>query len=56
MDGRFFANCVRNTIEKAVSICVIIPQNKKEKKVSTSSYKYRAQRYGDKLLKKVGKP
>ena len=33
MDGRFFTNCVRNIIEKAVSICVIIPQNRKVKKL-----------------------
>ena len=32
MDGRFFTNCVRNIIEKAVSICAIIPQNRKVKK------------------------
>ena len=32
MDGRFFSKCVRNLIEKAVSICVIIPQNRKVKK------------------------
>ena len=32
VDGRFFTNCVRNIIEKAVSICVIIPQNRKVKK------------------------
>ena len=32
MNGRFFTNCVRNIIEKAVSICVIIPQNRKVKK------------------------
>ena len=32
MDGRFFTNCVRNIIEKAVSICVIIPQNRKVQK------------------------
>ena len=58
MDGRFFTNCVRNIIENAVSICVIIPQNRKVRKVSTSHYrsKFRAQRYGDKLPKKVGKP
>ena len=31
MDGRFFTNCVRNIIEKAVRICVIIPQNRKVK-------------------------
>ena len=29
----FFTNCVRNTLEKAVSICVIIPQNRKVKKI-----------------------
>ena len=28
----FFTNCMRNIIEKAVSICVIIPQNRKVKK------------------------
>ena len=28
----FFTNCGRNIIEKAVSICVIIPQNRKVKK------------------------
>ena len=58
MDGRFFTNCMRNIIEKAVSICVIIPQNRNVKKISTSHYrsKFRAQRYGDKLPKKVGKP
>ena len=28
----FFTNCVRNIIEKAVSICQIIPQNRKVKK------------------------
>ena len=32
MDGRFFTNCVRNIIEKAVSICLIIPQNREVKK------------------------
>ena len=40
------ALCLINIIENAVSICVIIPQNGK----------FRAQRYGDKLPKKVGKP
>ena len=29
----FFTNCVRNIIEKAVTICVIIPQNRKVKKI-----------------------
>ena len=33
VDGRFFTNWVRNIIEKAVSICVIIPQNRKVKKI-----------------------
>ena len=28
MDRQFFTNCVRNVIEKALSICVIIPQNR----------------------------
>ena len=32
MDGRSFTNCVRNIIEKALSICVIIPQDRKVKK------------------------
>ena len=32
VDGRFFADCVINIIEKAVSICVIIPQNRQVKK------------------------
>ena len=33
MDSHFFINWVRNIIEKAVSICVIIPQNRKVKKI-----------------------
>ena len=33
MDGRFFTNCLRNIIEKAVSICLIIPQNRKVKNI-----------------------
>ena len=32
MHGRFFTNCLRNIIEKAVSICLIIPQNREVKK------------------------
>ena len=32
MHGRFITNCVRNIIEKAVSICLIIPQSRKVKK------------------------
>ena len=35
VDGRCFTNCVRNVIEKAVSICVIIQQDWKVKKAST---------------------
>ena len=51
----FFTNCVRNVIEKAVSICIIIPQNRRVKKIGTSQWrsKFRAQRYGDKLPKKL---
>ena len=58
VDGRFFTNCVRNIIEKAVSICVIIAKNRKVKKISTSHYRseFRAQRYGYKPPKTVGKP
>ena len=54
----FFTKCVRNIIEKAVSIRVITPKNRKVKKISTSHYRseFRAQRYGYKLPKKVGKP
>ena len=33
VQGRFFTNCARNIIEKAVSICLIIPQNRKVKKI-----------------------
>ena len=32
MEGRFFTNCVRSMIEKAASICLIIPQSGKVKK------------------------
>ena len=32
MDGLFFTKCLRNIVEKAVSICVIFPQNRKLKK------------------------
>ena len=32
MHGSFFTNCVRNIIEKAVGICLIIPQNREVKK------------------------
>ena len=54
-----FHQLCEKIIEKAVSICVIIPQNRKVKKNSTSHYpsEFRAQQYGDKLTKKtVGKP
>ena len=49
----FFTNCVTNVIEKDVSICVIIQQNWKVKKITLSQYgsKFRAQRYRDKLSK-----
>ena len=55
MDGRFSTKCVRNIIEKAVSICVTIPQNRKVKKNSTSHYrsKFQAQWCGDKLAKRL---
>ena len=45
---------MRNIIEKGASICVIIPQNRKVKKNSTSHYpsEFRAQQYRDKLTKK----
>ena len=33
-----FFKCVKNVIEKAVSICVIILQDRKVKKNSTSQY------------------
>ena len=47
----FFTNCVRNIIEKAASICVIIPKKQKGKIISTSHYRseFRVQRYGYKL-------
>ena len=32
MDGLFFTKCLRNIVEKAVSICVIFPHNRKLKK------------------------
>ena len=32
MHGSFFTNCVRNITEKAVGICLIIPQNREVKK------------------------
>ena len=53
----FFTKCVRNIIEKAVSICVIIPKDRKVKKFRLHyRSEFRAQRYGYKLPKKVGKP
>ena len=57
-DGRFFTNCVRNTLEKAVSICVIIPQNRKVKKIQLhvidQSFEHNGM--GISYQKKVGKP
>ena len=48
VDGRFFGfKCVRNVIEKAVSICVIILQDRKVKKLNFTVSKFRAQRYED---------
>ena len=49
----FFTNRVRKVIEKAVSLCIIIPHNRRVKKIWTSQCrsKFRAQRYGDKLPK-----
>ena len=45
VDGRFFlSKCVRNVIEKAVSICVIILQDRKLKKFNFTISKFRAQR------------
>ena len=35
VDGRFFLQTVRNVIEKAVSICVIIQQDSQVRKTST---------------------
>ena len=57
VDGRCFTNCVRNVIEKAVSICVIIQQDWKVKKsFNLTISKFRAQRMGDMWPTKVGKP
>ena len=58
VDGRFFLlfKCVRNVIEKAVSICVIILQDRKVKKFNFTISKFRAQRYEDIWPTKVGKP
>ena len=57
VDGRCFTNCVRNVIEKAVSICVIIQQDWKVKKsFNLTILKFRAQRKGDMRPTKVGKP
>ena len=57
VDGRFFTKCVRNIIEKAVSICVIIPQNRKVKKfqlhIIDQSFEHNGR---GKIYKKVGKP
>ena len=39
--------CVRNVIEKAVSICVIILQGRKVKKFDLTISKFRAKQYED---------
>ena len=68
MDGSFFTKCVRNIIEKAVSICLIIPQNRKVKKFQLRiidqsfelngmgiSYKKKLESLEEKKLKIAGK-
>ena len=42
-----FFKCVRNVIEKAVSICVIILQDRKVKKFDLTISKFRAKQYED---------
>ena len=39
--------CVRNVIEKAVTICVIILQDRKVEKFNFTTSKFRAQQYED---------
>ena len=51
-----FFKCVRNVIEKAVSICVTILQNRKIKKFNFKISKFRAQQYEDLWPTKIGKP
>ena len=43
----FFTNCVRSVIEKALSICVLIQQDRKVKAFNVTISKFRAQRSGD---------
>ena len=52
----FFHKLCENIIIKAVSICIIIPQNRKIKKFQHYQSNFRAQQYGDRLPKKVRKP
>ena len=52
----FWFKCVRNVIEKAVSTCVIILQDRKVKKFNLTISKFRAQWYEDIWPTKVGKP
>ena len=47
MAAFFLFKRVRNVIKKAVSICVIILQDRKEKKFNFTISKFRAQRYED---------
>ena len=58
VDGRFFTNCVRTINEKVVSICLIIPKNRKVKKfqlyIIDQSFEHNGM--DTKLPKKVGKP
>ena len=42
-----FFKCVLNVIEKAVSICVIILQDRKVKQFKFTMSKFRAQQYED---------
>ena len=56
VNRRCFTNCVRNVIEKAVSIYVIIQQDWKVKRsFNLTISKFRAQRKGDMWPTKVGK-
>ena len=52
----FFHKLCENIIKKAVSICIIIPQNRKIKKFQLYQSNFRAQQYGDRLPKKVREP
>ena len=39
--------CARNVIEKAVSVCGVIPQDRKVKKFNFTKLKFRVQEYED---------